>query len=322
MVRSVRRRQSASMQASNLHRPGPSLSDQLLASALLVALCASACAGSGDPATVAIAEVGGRSILLGEFQPVLERRLEDIPEDASDAVKSRLLDQFLDERVLLEAARRQGIRADDMEVEQALAGLPEEAGPADDAYREEVRSTLTVAKLLRASLRDASSVTREEEAAFYERHADEFHRPAVVVARQILVDEREVADETREMLMREPGRFPILAAERSLSPDRGRRLSYDLANLPAEVAAAIVDLKAGEISPVIPMSEDYLILLLEETREEQVLTLEEARPEIRARLREQKGNGAVERLLADLRERLGLRVHHENLPFAYVEESA
>ena len=116
--------------------------------------------------------------------------------------------------------------------------------------------------------------------------------------------------------------FASLAAERSLSPDRGRRLSYVVDNLPEEVVAEISGVKEGEISPVIPLADNFLILLVEEIRGAHNLSLEEATPEIRVRLLAEKGNGAATRLLSDLRRRLGLQLHIENLPFAYVEEPA
>ena len=285
----------------------------LLAAALAAAGCASA--PPRDPTQVTIAEVAGRSIRLAQFQ----RILDEAPERASDVIKSRLLDQFLDEQVLLEEAHRRGIRATDPEVDQAAMRLLAEEIP-DAAFREELRAALTVEKLLRAIVEETAAVTPEEEQRFYAANPEEFHRPGVYRVRQILMDDEAEAERVHASVLRDPARFAEVAAERSLSPDRGRPLSYSQDALPREVADVVADVQSGQITEVIELSGNYLILLVEEVLAERSLSFEEVRGEIRARLLEQRGSGAMSRLLADLKSRLGVRLHRENLPFRYVTE--
>lgn len=275
----------------------------------------------GDPAGAAIAEIGGRPILLSEFEPVLARTLEGSASAASAEVKSRLFDQFLDEQILLEEARRRGIRAEDAEVEQALAAGAGEQRSDDPAYRERLRATLTVDKLVRQYLEEAAPVAPEEEEAYYREHEGEFHRPAVVVLRQILLDDRAAAQEVRARVASDPQRFDEVALERSLSADRGRARTFALDELPDEVSRVVADLDPGAITPVIERPPDFLIFKVEGIKPSRSLSLEEARPEIRARLRESRGAGALAQFLADLKVRLGVQLHAENLPFDYVRET-
>jgi parvulin-like peptidyl-prolyl isomerase len=287
-----------------------------------VSLLGSACGFGRDPeaSRVEIAEIAGRPVYLADFAPVLARGLAGSGSVVSDEVKSRLLDQFLEEQVLLDEAQRQGVRVDDAEVDRALSGLAAADAPVDASYRDEVRSHLTVEKLLRRHVEATSSVTVEDEAAYYREHTTEFHRAAVVVLRQILLDSRASAEAARAEAAGSPGRFAEIAAGVSLSPDRGRPQSFAIDSLPDEVADAIVDLRPGELTEVIERPPDFLIFRLEGVKPARDLSLEEARPEIRARLIESGGTGALARLLADLKARRGVTLVPGNLPFQYVPE--
>jgi len=285
-------------------------------------LLGSACGFGRDPEAtrVTIAEIAGRPVTLAEFAPVLARRLEGGGSVASDEVKSRLLDQFLEEQVLLDEARRQGVQVDDAEVERALAGLASPEAPADESYRDELRAHLTVEKLLRRHVEETTSVSAADEEAYYHEHPAEFHRALVVILRQILLDNRPAAEAARAEAAGAPERFAEIAAAVSLSPDRGRPQSFPIDALPDEVADAVVGIEPGELTEVIERPPDFLIFRLEGIKPARDLSLAEARPEIRALLIERGGAGALVRLLADLKARRGLTLVPGNLPFEYVPE--
>ena len=282
----------------------------------IAAVATLACGGAPDAGSIPIAEIAGRSISLAEFQPILERTLE--VGDSSDAVKSRLLDQFLEERVLLEEVRRRQIQVEEHEIDLVLDGM----GDVDDSkrFRQEVRATLSIQRLLSGILEQASAVTPEAEEAYYREHPAEFQQAARVIVRQILLDAAAVADEVHALLARDPARFAAIAAERSTSADHGGRLTYAFDALPTEVGAALDGLPAGSLSPVIEAAGHYWIFLVEEVLAKRRLRLDEARPAIRERLQQERGDGAMARLVADLKRGMGLRLHRENLPFRYVEE--
>jgi len=260
-------------------------------------------------------------VTLAEFAPVLARRLEGSGSAGSDEVKSRLLDQFLEEQVLLDEARRQGVSVEEPEVERALTGLATGGTPDDASYRDELRSHLTVEKLLRRHVEETTAVTAEQEAAYYHDHPQEFHRGVVVILRQILLDDRPSAQAARAEVAAAPGRFAEVAAAVSLSPDRGRPQSFPIESLPDEVADAVVKIEPGELTGVIERPPDFLVFRLEGIKPARDLSLEEARSEIRARLMERGGAGALARLLADLKVQRGLTLLPDNLPFHYVPES-
>ena len=86
------------------------------------------------------------------------------------------------------------------------------------------------------------------------------------------------------------------------------------------MAQALADLKPGEISPVIELTPDYLIFQVVSLQEERSVPLEEARPEIQAKLLEERSDGAVASLLTQLKEKWELRLYETNLSFRYVRE--
>jgi len=177
-----------------------------------------------------------------------------------------------------------------------------------------------VEKLLRRHVEETTSVTPEEEAAYYRTHPEEFHRPLEVILRQILLDSHAAAAAAREEAAAAPERFAEIAAAVSLSPDKGRPQSFTIDALPDEVADAVVKIAPHELTEVIDRPPDYLVFRIEGIRPARDLTLDEARPEIRARLLERGGTGALARLLADLKARNGFTLVPGNLPFAYVPE--
>jgi parvulin-like peptidyl-prolyl isomerase len=271
-----------------------------------------------DAGAVPIAQVGGREILLRDFEPMLRATATGSLRDLSDAVGSRLLDQYLEQQVLLEEARRRGIEVEDADLDHAMA---REGGlDGDRDYREKMRTSLTVNKLLRTVLAESAAVTPEEEERFFQENPQMFHRPAVLVLRQILLDDRESAALLRVQLAQEPERFADAARQHSRAPDRGSPRSYVLDDLPREALAALRDLKAGKVSPVVEISPGFVIFLLVEKRKQRNVTLEEARPRIQARLQESRGETALTRLLADLRRKLDVKLYEENLPFRYIQE--
>ena len=299
----------------------PRIPPLLALMALGVSLPWAACSSSqrGD-VDLPIAEIAGRKIYQDEFDPMLRRNLEGSLHNASDPVKSRLLDQFLDRVVLLEEAERRGVQVVESEVERFLGPSLGDEEPEDPGYREEVRKTLTVQKLLRQILAESGAVTAEEEERYFRAHPDAFHRPAVMVVRQILLDDPKEAASRREELAALPGSFREVAATISLSPDRGEPQRYAVDALPTPVAQALADLKPGEISPVIELTPDYLIFQVVSLQEERSVPLEEARPEIQAKLLEERSDGAVASLLTQLKEKWELRLYETNLSFRYVRE--
>ena len=275
-----------------------------------------------------LATIAGEPIHFPAFQNYLEETAgdEELQGDQEDAIKSRLLDQFLEEHLLLREAGRLKITVSDTEIdgylrEIGVAGAENEAGAEGrEAFREKVRQSLVYQKIKDAAVLSKVQVTAGEVEDYYRRQPELFRAPRALVLRQILMEDKKEADRVRADAASEPGRFEALAREHSVAPDRGQARTYAEEELPVELRDSLFALKAGEVSPVLEYAQRYLIFLMVKTIEAREQDLEEVKRRIQMEIFQKKGEQALERYLADLKKETEIRVNRAILPFDYVGE--
>ncbi len=285
-----------------------------LAGALAVWGCSGEQAPGKEAETAVVARVGDHRVTQGEFDAYLAETLGS-PEGAAAAepsVKSRLLDQFLEEELLVTAAGQRGITVSDQEIDRAMKD-----GSRD---RDRVRRGLLERKFKQQVILSDVSVADEEARAYFESHLESFHRPARVVLRKVLLDSAAEARQVREELQRDPGGFEEVASARSLSPDGGQPQAYEEDSLPESIRAAVDRLGVGEISPVVEDPQGFFILKLEERQPERPANLEEARDRIKLDLLREKSQARYREFVEALRRDVPVEVFADKLPFRYVEK--
>ncbi|HUC42966.1 MAG TPA: SurA N-terminal domain-containing protein [Candidatus Sulfotelmatobacter sp.] len=278
--------------------------------------------GPADPAGVAVAEVGGRSVTLAQLQAYLATNLmtpegaETLPAGELDRVKSRLFDDFIDEEVLLQEAQRRGIVATDADLADYLGAEP----PKDPAAREVARREIVVQKLREAAVRGRIPVDEGEIDAWLKSHdapaATQVHGRLRVLR---FASYPEAARVRADLASKKLTFDKALATYGSIT-DPGSAPEVDLAALPDRLAAAVAGLKPGEVSPPVSFESSVLLLLLESIDDP---SLVEARRRDRARtqIALSKSGVVAGALLKELRGRTAVRIHPSALPFAYVAES-
>jgi parvulin-like peptidyl-prolyl isomerase len=281
---------------------------------LVGVLAAPACGLLAREGSAAIARIAGRDIPLSDFETMLRATTAG---EVPDALRSRLLDQYLEQQILLQEARNRRIEVSDTELDQAMARDGRAGG--DDDEREKLRRALMVDRLLR-EVTSSTEITPDDEERFFREHAELFHQPELLILRQILLNDAELAAGLREQLVGDPEVFMDVAHEHSRSADQGLPRSYARDELPWEVVVALHELEPGEVSAVVEVPPAFLIFRLEERRAERRLSLDEARPGIRARLQESRSSDARRDLVGELRLKLRVRLFADNLPFEYVQE--
>ncbi|MGE5740566.1 MAG: peptidylprolyl isomerase, partial [Candidatus Aminicenantes bacterium RBG_16_66_30] len=231
--------------------------------AALALLAVSACSrdeGQGPVSRVAglvQAKLRGRPILRiekseffnADFRAYLETTGPDAKRLPAESL-SRLYDRFVDERILLEAARERGITLSENEKKEYLAKLAVEAIPGSDGESavaqtlpEGAFDRLLVEKYTFLVVRDVR-VDAAEVADYYEGHKKEFLHQGRVQVSQILVDTEEKAVSVLRRLDRagEP-EFRKIAAEESLGPEaaRGGVMGvFEQGDLPADMEKVIL----------------------------------------------------------------------------------
>jgi PPIC-type PPIASE domain len=239
---------------------------------------------------------------------------------------SRLFDRFVDEKILLEAARERGISLTEDEKKEYLAKLAVEAIPAGEPGGSETTPAegafdrLLVEKYTTLVVRDVR-VEEAEVLDYYEQHKKDFLRQERVQVSQILVDTEEKAIAVLRRLERtgEPD-FRKIATEESLGPEAskaGVMGVFQQGDLPADMEKVIFSLDEGRTSQVVESAYGFHIFRLDKKFPPALQTENEAAPEIRQRIMAQKMKDALTSHISGLKDTLGWQALSENLFFTY-----
>jgi hypothetical protein len=261
---------------------------------LLMVLVAMAAAGCGVPGDQ-IARVGGRGVQVTELQGYLTAVTSEPWQDVDPRVATTLLDQYLDQEIVAAAARKRG-------------GEPVPAEPAARSAR------------IRALLREVCGEPPALDAAVVEAETERrlaTVRPRRARVRQILLDDRELADEAVRRL--EGGEsFEVVAGELGRSPEMGAELALVAEGaLPPELDEVVFSLVPGEVSAPVQTPAGFHVLEVVEI----VPTGPPGRGEAEAAARRDLAERSRRDFMRDCIDRtateLGVTVHSRHLWFEY-----
>jgi parvulin-like peptidyl-prolyl isomerase len=305
-----------------------------LLAACSVAMCAGGRQeeGSAPPAELSaatVATLGGEAVPYKSFQRYLSDNAgEEDGAEQDDAIKSRLLDQFLEEQLLLRAAADLKISISEEEIDSYLKEIGVTEGGAEatapevkEGFRVKVRQGLILQKLKDVAVLSKIQVTPGEVEDYIKKQPELARQSRTVVLRHILVDDRALADRLRQSLAADPSRFEALARENSVAPDRGQARTYSEDDLPVELRQPLFALEAGQISPVLENAQRYFIFKLERKVEPKEVDRDELRRRIRLRLFQEKGDQVLESYLTDLKAKTEIHINRAVLPFQYSGEN-
>jgi parvulin-like peptidyl-prolyl isomerase len=289
-------------------------------------------APAGSPAgddPRAAATLGGKPVTLKSFERYLaENAGDDQGEmEQEDTIKSRLLDQMIEEQLLLGAAEGLRITVSEAEIDAYMQQIGVTEGEAEiaggegkEAFRERIRQSLILQKVKDQAVLSKVQVTPGEVEDYYRKHPELFREARSLVLRQILVDDKSLADRLSDMLATDPTRFEALAREHSVAPDRGQARMYTEEVLPVELREPLFALQEGQVSGVLENAQRYLLFQLVRKIDGKDLDLGEVKRRIQLELFQKKGEQALERFIADLKKETEIRVNRSILPFDYVGE--
>jgi parvulin-like peptidyl-prolyl isomerase len=239
---------------------------------------------------------------------------------------SRLYDRFVEEKLLLQAAKSQGISLTLEEKKAYLARLGNDSrAEVKDAFLETVDSQLLFDKLLIAKytylLVENIEVIEEEIEEYYNLNKKEFLQPEQVKASQILVKTEDkaieilnmVKDSSEEEFKRVAQAYSI-SREASKGGDMGW---YEMGQLPYDMERVIFSLKEGEISQVMESSYGYHIFRVDKRRGPELVSLEDAEEAIKVKLLDLKIKKATLDHIEGLKKDLTWVSYPQNLPFPY-----
>ncbi|MCX7974029.1 MAG: peptidyl-prolyl cis-trans isomerase [Candidatus Aminicenantes bacterium] len=281
--------------------------------------------GLGKDRIILILE--GKNYSENDFFQYVEKQLGKKATDLTSPVLSRLVDQFIEERLWLEAARQEGILISEEEKEayrKSQLDLTQNnpLSPEAESYFIE---RLMIEKYIQA-LTTGIEISDEEIRIYYNQNKREFLLPERVRVSQIIVsNEAEAIHLQNQLKTGDEALFRKLAQKISIGPEasRGGELGIFKANeLPKEIEKVIFSLREGEISPVVESPYGFHIFRLDSRLEPRLLSLEEAADKIRAKLLREKIDRLMKKHLEDLKAKFNWQFFPDRLSFHYEKENS
>jgi len=288
---------------------------------------ASSSAGEAEPGSERIVlRVADSAYQLKDFDQYVRAAIDSGVKGLDGSTLGPLFDEFIDQKLLLQAAQEQGITISSADKTDYLARLEEgtlsaeekasllasDSGPLIDQLKAE--------KYARGIVRNLT-VEESEVRDYYERNQKEFVLPERVAVSQVLLRTEQEAVEAWEKLRSasEDG-FRELARSESVGPEAaagGEMGVFQRGQLPPEMDEAVFLLPEGEVSPVIESSYGFHIFRVDKKFPAETKSLEDAAASIKIKLLDLKSQAAVARHLQELEGRFDWAIFPENLPFLY-----
>lgn len=285
-------------------------------------------ASAKDPG--AVVRIGDQAVPYRLFERYLNDNAgeETISGESGDTIKSRLLDQFIEEQLLLRQAGRLKIVVSDSEVDAYLKELGLTEGDLDaaapdgkEAFRDKIKNGLVIQKVKEQAVLKTIQVTPGEVDDAMGKHPDLARRNVQFVVRQILLDDKKTAEEIQKKVAADPTQFVKVAEEKSVAPDKGQPRSLGEDDLPPDLREAVRALDPGKVSPVLEYARMWLIVMLVRKTEATSADQAEARRRVESELFREKADQVMDRYLADLKEKTEIHVNRAILPFQYQGEN-
>ena len=295
---------------------------------LLLIVGAIACKDSPtDPHLRPAALVGGRTVYLSDVDKYFQSNLieddssYDLPSEATDRVKSRLLDALVEESMLYVEAERREIHVTDREVEAYLdmGGGEAPDDPEQRASQEiEARQRLMVQKLQEQVIREQDPPSEREVADYAAEHGDQLLPAQPLELRALQLESLKQAKRIHNDIRRKRITFNEAALVHDPSPGQALPLQMSWDSLSSELREALKDLKPGQISEPLELHGSiYLFQVgtwLKDPADQDVELLRRAKLELESIRR----RDALDALVASLRRQSDVRIKTENLPFTYI----
>jgi len=272
--------------------------------------------------------IGQSNFLNSDFEKYLTRVAGDDFRTLPEESLSRLFDDFIDEKILLEAAKMQQISLSKEEEKNFLARLARASLPSEDNdllddqmnISQNLYEELIIEKYIVGLVKDIE-VTEEEIQNYYQLHQRDFLKPERIKLSQILAKTEDKAIEILDAVKNENEEFfRITAMENSIGVEAikgGEMGVFEMGQLPYEMEKVVFSLKEGEISRVFESSYGYHIFRLDKKFGPELISLEEASSDIRIKVLDEKIKDYVSNHLMELKARLDWSKHPEKLTFPY-----
>lgn len=242
-------------------------------------------------------------------------------------IRDLVVQELVQDKLLDQEARRRGIRLNDQDVRERvqalvapldLSDLRQTASAAQGTLQDWMQAyerRLIHEKLIQQEVVDKMRITESDLRAFYKGNPRRFYRPEQVKVRQLCVASRDIYDRVVKALA-DGEDFVRLIRRYSITPDRQADgdLGYvQKAMLPAPLEQAVFDAKrstAISASRTRPVQSEmgFHVFRVEGYRPEGIRSFEDAEPDIRQILVQEREAEAYRRWLEQLRANASITI--------------
>ncbi len=221
--------------------------------------------------TDVLLKAGDGTITYGEFQVALKRLMPAENEEQGEGVSSEelkelkrsLLNQLIEEHLILQEAKKAGIRVSEEELTEETKALKE--GLEDEKFTEaiisrygamevwqtELKKKLIIKKTVDMIVNSTVEVTAQEAQKYYNENKKDYAVPEQVHAMMIVVATEEEAKKARKLVF--SGKFEDVAKEFSTGPEAssgGDLGFFGKGDMPLEFEETVFSLPLGRISKI------------------------------------------------------------------------
>lgn len=267
-----------------------------------------------------LVEIGDEVVRKSQFDAYVHETVQMEAPFAEGELKAALLDQFIEERLLLRAAKVEGIIEDGGDAGKLGAETTAERALEEPGARPDTSVHDVIRRLMDRILENVD-VPEDDIRAYYEEHRSYYKAPEVVDISQILVETEEGANRILEELKKSPRKFEEIAAARSIGPEasRGGHLGkFRRGELPSSFEREVFDLGKGRLSGVVKTDFGFHLFRVNEVAAPRELSLEEVRDSIVVELLRQRSDETLAAYVEELKKRYPVRIHLEQLDFPYL----
>jgi peptidyl-prolyl cis-trans isomerase C len=280
-----------------------------------------------------VAIVNGNSITLDEFQEKYRRFTLrfNLPEgaepEAANELKMSFLNKQIETELLKQEAEFRNLTVTDEELDREILQLKEDypkdtlnealerIGMQLEQWKEDRREKLLIDKLIQQEIDSIIHVSDQEVMDYYTKNKDEFKRPQMVRARQIVVATEEEAKSIRSRLLKGED-FAEMARLYSLSPDAeqgGDLGTFAKGQMPEEFDKIVFRYRVGSISKVVQSPYGFHIFKVEKRMPPRTLPLEDVQVEIRKSIFQARQETFFQEWLNSLKKQAKITIYPGNL---------
>lgn len=267
---------------------------------------------------------------MGRFEKQRAAEEKSTSPDEIKAMKERILQTLIDRELLMQEAKKAGVKIDDKELDEQVATLKQRLGDesrfkqllekwefTDAQFRDNLRSEMMVRKFVDQQIGAKANISEQDAKAYYDAHPDVFKTPEQVRASHILVKVEPNANEEDKTKakgkmtavqerIKKGEDFAAVAKEVSDCPSKEKGGDLDFFSKGMMVAPfedAAFGLAPGSVSDVVETQFGYHLIKVTEKRPEGTRSFDEVKAPIEQHLKQQRYAELRNKYMEELRSK-------------------